>query len=270
MTPAPTHPMPNLRLLAITSAMATILHAQGDAPAPRDTSRYTTVGAVAGYTDFRGDIAPWRDLSISIARHAPGGSLIARINVGSHFGETGTQLEVDAYPHLGPGRYLYVNAGYSGSSIFPTERVGAEIYTNLPHAWEASVGLRTLWFGGSPVALFTGTVGKYAGNYWISVRPYVHQSATGTSASAGLTVRRYTADADNYLGGSVSAGSSPTDRITPDLVGRTSSTSIGLQGSATVGRTLIVRWTAGYDSEGIAPGNTRRDLSVSVGTTLKY
>ena len=44
---------------------------------------------------------------------------------------TGTQVEVDAYPRLGHGTYLYLNAGLSGASIFPGQRLGAEYYAGL-------------------------------------------------------------------------------------------------------------------------------------------
>ena len=244
--------------------------AQQEAQAQRDTNRWTSIGADIGYTSFNGDIDPWRALSVAISHHATSGTIIGRANVATRFGTTGVQVEADAYPRLGGGRYLYLNAGFSESSIFPGQRFGAEFYTNLPDAWEASIGLRALWFDGSPVTLYTGTLGKYTGNYWLSFRPFVRIKPSGTSASGGLTIRRYGADADNYFGGRISLGRSPTDRITPDAIGRTNSSSFGLQGSTSLAGMTLLTWTGGYDSEDLDAAHTRNSWNVSVGIARRF
>ena len=264
--------MPRLRavtaLLLIASAGSA--RAQDEAQTRRDSTSQTIIATDFGYTSFASGLEAWRTGSVSLSRRGSHGSVIGRLNVANRFGATGTQVEADAYPRLGNGRYMYLNAGWSGSSIFPGERLGAELYSNLPHAWEASLGLRVLWFDESPVTLFTGTVGKYTGNYWISVRPFVRTRDTGTSASAGPTVRRYTVDADNYLGGRVSFGSSPSDQVTPDAVARTSSASATVQGSRTIATSYIGTWSAGYDREGLDGGSIRKSWNVSIGVAYRY
>lgn len=74
------------------------------------------------------------------------GPVIGRVNQARRFGESGTQLEVDAYPRIGRGMYLYANAGVSQQRIFPRQRFGAELYKNLPNALETSLGFRQLNF----------------------------------------------------------------------------------------------------------------------------
>ena len=59
------------------------------------------------------------------------------------------------------------------------------------------MGARQLRFSGVPVTLYTGAIGKYTGNYWISGRTYVRE---GGSASASVTVRRYGEDSENWIG----------------------------------------------------------------------
>ena len=257
-------------LIAMAATFATNARAQGETVPQRDSTTRTTIGADLGYVSFDHDIEAWRTASIALSRRTSRGSLIGRVNLASRFGTTGAQLEVDAYPRWGKGRYFYLNAGVSESSIFPGQRFGAEVYTNLPNAWEASVGLRALWFDGSPVTLYTGTIGRYAGNYWVSLRPFVRSRPTGTSTSAGLTVRRYTSDADNYVGGRVSFGSSPADNITPDAVTRIGSSSFNLQGSHAFGRTLIGTWAAGHDSEDLDAGRSRNSWTISIGVAYRY
>ena len=256
--------------IVLSAAVAAGAGAKAESGSQRDTTIRRTVSADLGYVSFTADLDAWRSTSLSLSRRGGRGSIIGRVNVANRFGTTGTQVEADAYPRLGPGRYMYLNAGYSGSGIYPGERFGAELYSNLRNAWEASLGVRVLWFDKAPVTLFTGTIGKYTGNYWISVRPFIRVKPTGTSASAGLSVRRYTVDADNFLGTRVSFGSSPSDQVTPDAVSRTSSASLTVHGSKALGAAFIGSWSAGLDREGLDGGRTRRSWTVSTGVSYRY
>lgn len=180
------------------------------------------------------------------------------------------QAEVDAYPRLTDRTYAYLNVGYSASDIFPAWRFGGELFASLPDAWEASVGFRQLRFGDSPVTLYTGAVGKYVGNYWFSLRPYLRFKESGTSASAGLTMRRYFADADHYVGATASFGSSPSDRVTPDAVARANSFSAGIHGSTGISQRALATWAIGREREEFDQGNTRNSLSGTLGVKLIF
>ncbi|MGI8843297.1 MAG: YaiO family outer membrane beta-barrel protein [Gemmatimonadaceae bacterium] len=227
--------------------------------------RRTSVAGDYGYVSFGGDIDAWQLASLSVSRRTERGSLIGRVNWANRFATSGTQVEMDAYPRLTSRTYAYLNGGYSDASIFPKWRLGAELYANLPRAWEASIGFRQLRFGGSPVTLYTGTIARYVGNYWISARPFVHFKDTGTSASLGLTARRYFEDADRYVGATVSYGSSPSDRITPDALERTNSFSAGIHGSAGLSERLLGTWAIGRDREELDAERIRNSLSVTAG-----
>ena len=53
--------------------------------------------------------------------------------------------------------------------------------------------------------MYTASIGKYIGNYWINLRPNFIPGALGSSGSLNLTVRYYLSDANHYL--SLIAGS---------------------------------------------------------------
>ncbi|HVZ77666.1 MAG TPA: YaiO family outer membrane beta-barrel protein, partial [Gemmatimonadaceae bacterium] len=195
---------------------------------------------------------------------------IARVNRAERFGSSGGQVEVDAYPHIAQGVYAYLNLGYSSASLFPEWRSGGEIFTSLPSAYEASIGYRQLRFDGVPVTLFTGAVGKYSGNYWFSLRPYVREKDNGLSASASLTTRRYFADGDHYLGARVGFGSTPSDQLYQDQVSRVSSFSAAVQGSGDLVRSLLATWSLGYDREEITRGLVRNSVSLSAGIRASF
>jgi YaiO family outer membrane protein len=150
---------------------------------------------------------------IDYSRKTPIGTLIGRINYAYRFGDGGYQYEIDAYPKYFKKSYGYINFGYSDAlaKIFPKFRFGTDIYYNLPKAFETSFGLRYLKFT-SDVTIFTGHVGKYIGNYWLSIRPFITPGSTGTSISGIFQLRKYFSDPKNYLGLSLGYGSSPDDK----------------------------------------------------------
>jgi YaiO family outer membrane protein len=155
---------------------------------------------------------PWHLAAISYARKASFGTIIGRLNWAERFGSKGFQYEMDAYPHLSENNYLYLNLGYSDLTIFPKIRSGAEWYHSFPKAFEGSLGMRALFFNNSNTYMFTGTVGKYAGNYWLSLRSFVTPSSNGTSISGSIQARRYFSDPENYIGLRLGYGVSPDDR----------------------------------------------------------
>lgn len=250
--------------------LASSLSAQKTEVDGKDLLRQSSAAMDYTYVTFRGDIDPWRLASLSLSQRSSRGSIIGRLNWANRFSTSGIQLEADAYPRINSRMYAYLNAGYSASSIFPAWRFGGELFTSLPEAWEASIGFRQLRFSGPPVTLFTGAVGKYVGNYWISLRPYVRFTPTGTSASAGLTMRRYFEDGDHYFGGSVSYGSGPSDQSTPDAVARDNSFSVGIQGSKGISRATLFTWSGTRKRESFPVGFVRNSLSGTIGLKLIF
>lgn len=156
---------------------------------------------------------PWQLAYIQYARKTPIGTVIGRVNYANRFGDNAMQIEADAYPKISENNYLYLNYGFSGASIFPDHRGGFEWNRSFPNAFEGSLGGRILHFQGSKrVIIYTGSVGKYLGNYWFSLRPFVTPGSDGTSVSTYLIVRRYFSDPENYVGLRLGVGSSPDER----------------------------------------------------------
>jgi YaiO family outer membrane protein len=167
------------------------------------------VGLDFTYDTFNKVFEPWRQVALALGHRFDTGSVIATVNRGHLFGTWGSQYQLDAYPHIAEGTYAYLNVGHSDATIFPSFNAGAELYHNFPHGIEASLGLRYLDFRGSCVTMYTGSIGKYAGNALYTFRSYVTPSATGTSYSGSLAGRFYLEDADNYLDLSAGTGLSP-------------------------------------------------------------
>lgn len=163
--------------------------------------------------DFNRD--PWQLMALSYGRKTGLGTIITRVNYASRFGSQGFQYELDAYPGIGKNNYGYLNYGFSKHFLFPGNRFGAEWYHNFPKAFEGSLGLRLLDFGAPLVDIYTATIGKYAGNYWISFRTFVTPDPGDISVSGFLMMRRYFSDSENYIGMRAGYGISPDDRRNP-------------------------------------------------------
>ncbi|MFV8340814.1 YaiO family outer membrane beta-barrel protein [Flavobacterium sp. XS2P39] len=151
---------------------------------------------------------PMQYYALMYRRQTKYGSIIGRVNFNRRFNENGLQYEVDLYPKIAKGLYAYVNIGLSKSFLFPDIRYGIELYKSLPKSFEVSLGLRTLKYS-TTTNIYTGSVGWYTGNSYLSFRPYFTPGDTGTSKSGTFTYRKYKSDADNYLGVSLSVGFSP-------------------------------------------------------------
>ncbi len=158
---------------------------------------------------------PWHLLAFSYGRKTAIGTVIGRINWAERYGTKAVQYEVDAYPRITEKDYAYVNLGFSNNTIFPKMRAGLEWYHSFPKSFEGSIGMRALVYD-ETTFIYTGSVGKYVGNYWISLRAYVTPSSSGASTSASIQARRYFTDPENYIGMRVGYGISPDDRTYGD------------------------------------------------------
>ncbi len=159
--------------------------------------------------DFNRD--PWQIMALSYGRETQIGMVIARVNLANRFGITAYQYEIDAYPSFTEDSYAYINYGYSENTIFPKHRFGLEWYQSFPKSFEGSIGMRFLGFTNSNADIYTATLGKYFGNYWLSLRSYITPGDEETSVSALLVLRRYFSDPENYLGLRLGYGISPDD-----------------------------------------------------------
>lgn len=177
-----------------------------------DEERRNITALGLSYDYYTEDLEPWQRLYFEYHRLTDHGPVIARLNVANRFDETGLQIEADAYPAIGRKWYAYLNAGISNSNLFPGLRLGAEIYRELPSAFEASLGLRYLNITNDDVIIFTGSVSKYWRDWFFSARPFVTPQDAGTSLSVNLMARRYFGNPLAFASLSGGYGFSPDER----------------------------------------------------------
>ena len=241
-------------------------------------TRTLTIDTYA-YTFSDGD--PWYFGSVSVGEKiSKFGSIIFRYNYAKRFDRVGYQYEVDAYPSISKGIYLYFNTGFSNKVNFPYSRFTLEPYFNLPAAFELSLGFRYLnfdqerlvTFGSSKALIYTGTIGKYIGNYWLSLRPYLVPGNDGWSKSINLTVRRYFVDELNYLSLTVGTGMSPDEQqyaYDPFLY-FLKSYKMSLEYQRKIGERFMVTIGTGFAREEISQGTNRDRFSLDIGSSFFF
>lgn len=222
------------------------------------------------YDRFDRTFDPWHLTALSLSHRFDAGSLIGRINRASRFGDTGHQLEVDAYPRWQDGTYFYLNAGFSDASIFPHRRYGGEVFHNFARGIEGSLGLRHLRFASSSVTIYTGSLGKYWGDYLFSLRVNHTPGSLGASQSGSVAVRRYFGDGENHLTLSLGSGVSP-DQPNPnaDILNlRSRKASLAAQGW--VRRRLILSGGFAVERQEVGQGLDRTQTSFSLGLEWRF
>jgi len=226
------------------------------------------------------DVDPWSFGSAAIGRKTKTfGSIILRYNFARRFDNVGHQFEVDAYPAITKAVYMYFNAGISNKKNFPYSRLSIEPYIKLPASFEISLGFRYMNFDNKRIApidsnkvmIYTGTIGKYYGNYWFSVRTYLTPGESDWSESFYLTVRRYLADADSYLSIIVGTGFSPDEQQYAFNVGyHLKSSKIDLGYQQKIASRFLLNCGTGFAREEIRAGITRSRYSFEIGFSYLF
>jgi YaiO family outer membrane protein len=167
-------------------------------PAP-DTDPKNKIGLDYEYETFNNTFTDWHWLSLEYSHRFEPVTMIGRVNWAHRFDDDAMQYEVDAYPKLWKGAYLYLNYGVAESDTFlPERRYGAELFWGFGKAMEASVGMRRLEFDPRYVNLYTGSFGWYRGDWFFVLRPWISNKPGETTVSGSVMARRYFATRDDH------------------------------------------------------------------------
>jgi YaiO family outer membrane protein len=192
---------------------------------------------------------PWQESQIQLNRQTQFGSIIARFDRADRFGLTSQMVEIDAYPHIRPGTYAYLNVGYSpDANLYPQTRFGADLYQSVGHGFELTGGIRELHFGGA-VRIYTAAVTKYYGDWMFTGRTYLTPGIVGTSRSGQLQIRRYLGSGTDFITLRLGYGSSPTEITSLTDIQILNSQSLATEFNHMIGRRWMVYAQFGYSYE---------------------
>ena len=187
-----------------------VVEGKSDKADPEKTISRNRVAIANSFSIFDAVYDPMVFSSISYRRQTKLGSIIPRINYSNRLNKNGIQYDLDLYPKFSKRLYAYLNYGYSRASIYPQQKVGGDLYANLPGAIEVSAGMRYINFETRNITVVTNSLGHYRGNYYFSLRSYITpQSNNLTRVSGNLLVRKYLKDAESFIGVNAGLGYSP-------------------------------------------------------------
>ena len=193
--------------------------------------------------------APWREDQLSVSRATVAGTVIGRMSFANRFGLNDRQAEIDFYPRIRPGTYGYLNVGWSPAGrLFPTYRLGAELYQSLGHGWEGSAGIRRLGFTGT-TQIYTMSLTRYTGDWMLTARAFLTPDSAGTSRTIGLEARRYFGDGVSFAGVRIGYGASPTETRSVEDIEILKSKSVTVRFSHRMSRRISVDCSAGMGAE---------------------
>jgi YaiO family outer membrane protein len=227
------------------------------------------------------DADPWSFGSAAFGRKTKTfGTVTLRYNYAKRFSNDGHQFEVDAYPAIAKGIYMYFSTAISNKKNFPYTRLSMEPYFKLPASFELSLGFRYLNFDNNRIAAFdsnkvmiyTGTIGKYYGDYWFSIRPYFVPGKEAWSKSVSLTVRRYLGGADSYLSLVVGTGISPDEKLYASnrLTYNLKSNRVSLEYQQKFASRFFLNCGTGFAREEIQAGTKRNRYSFDIGVSYLF
>jgi YaiO family outer membrane protein len=216
------------------------------------------------YESFDDDLDSWHLLYLQYRRAYGFGSILYRLNLARRFGDNGAQIEIDSYPTIRAGTYLYLNLGLSGSDLFPDFRLGGEVYQAIRGGWEASGGFRYLDFGSSDVTIVTGTAAKYKGDHWIQFRPSYVIGNNTDSFSGHIEYRRYFGGRYEWAGVTVGGGVKNEENVVSRQDDELDSFRISLRLRKKITHKFLLRANLGYREQEF-PNDTRKSWLIGAG-----
>ena len=168
----------------------------------------------------------WHMSSVGYGRRTSHGVFYGKVYWGDMIGtgeslfsnSVSTQYSLELYPEINEFNYFFLNYSFSNDNFFPRTRLGFEYYHGFKNKFEISLGYRYLDFlltGGNHlnINIYTGSLSKYLGKYWISARPYIVDNGTDLSYKYMLSIRRSLKKEESYLEMVLGTGVSPDNPL---------------------------------------------------------
>jgi YaiO family outer membrane protein len=265
---------------AHAEAEAAVSLAPGDAGAVglRDAIgmqlRRWEVGATFSADAFDDGRSPWWEASLDLGRHTDLGPASLHLRRAHQFDRYDDMVELEAYPHLREGTYAYVGAGFAahggGVVLYPHERLGLEVFQELGAGFEGSLGWRGLFFA-RPTHIATGTFGKYFGSWFAFSRVfYVFPSGGSRSGSVHLSLRRYLADGESYLGVRYARGLSRDELFTTGDFQLNSADTVACEASLALRRGFEITARASLSRQGRSGLRDLVDVGGALGVGYRF
>ncbi len=238
-------------------------------------SHKNRIGISYDYTFFDpSTYQSWNFISMNYTRELAVGTFGARINYvdrGTDAGN-GYQFELEAYPKHKSG-YSFINSAYSNSTVFSKLRLGYSYFHNLKNGWEGEIGARYVNAANTHLKTLTASVGKYWGNNWVNLRPFVTNEISRYYLGTVLTARQYFQNKDSYATMILGYGNSPDDRTRDFQFGtryNLTSYSVSLGFQHLIARSNIIGILGTYNNQELSNTKKRNEFDLFLNFQRKF
>lgn len=154
------------------------------------------------YEQFSNTLDPWQFATAEVFLGNQMNRIGGRLNYASRYERHEGQIEIESYNHFRNGWFLQGNlaASLQNKNLFPTAKIGAELFKQWGQRGEATLGYTYMNFSGTNRSIYTASLGYYPGNWWLSLRGYAVPTDGNMNPSALLFARRYFRTSDEYAG----------------------------------------------------------------------
>lgn len=253
--------------LGLTGALAALVVPADPVVAQTRYYEWSATRYEATFLDDGSD--PWHAASVEVGARRVRLSAVGRVNYASRFGREAVQIEGEAYPAWPGLGYAYLALGWSPEGApFPEVRAAAEFFAALPSAFEASLGYIHNEYEGGAVPIWAGSLGKYVGNYWLSVRPYWLPEQE--ELSVALVGRRYLHAGDEFVTMRLVRGTAPETLASAADAARVESYSLIADAQLRVARRWLVLPQASFTTEELSGDRSRVRGALGMGVMYRF
>lgn len=194
---------------------------------------------------------------------------LSRISYAEQNGVKSLGAQLETYVVLNPKAYVFLSTGISDGNLFATYRGGAEFFHTMPYKMEGSLGVRTLFFTEETVVLYTGQIGKYFKNNWISARTFF-QMKNDTWQGTGILKFRHYLNSEAYISLVLSKGSIPSIQVGIDEIYRLNASRVGIEGQFMVNERYILGGVLSYEREEYLTETYHNRLTMGIRIKSKF
>ncbi len=220
---------------------------------------------------FKEDLDNWAETRLDIIRKTSIGAFGGNLKYGSRFGLNDQQLEVYAYPVLGPKMYGYVSVGASSNTFYPEFHIVGSIYRALPNRFELELGYRNLNFELVNVNILTTTLAKYALKNRFIFRAFYTLAENNNSYTTLFSFRHLLKGADNFIEFSTGYGGNSGDfNSSNEIIGTDQAYQFGASYQMKFAQQFIASIGASYTFEEYQNGLERNRYNLGLNLSYRF
>ncbi len=157
-------------------------------------------GVTYDYLNFSPSVTDWHTVKSMLRRTFEHGSLALESIQTERFSEWDDALAVDGYLDLWPRAYANLRFQVTNDAgVLPRLDYASELYQGFGEGWELSGGYRHMDYSSNNVDLYSVSLGKYIGDWYLREKTYFLPESDGIDLSQSFSIRRYLANEDDYI-----------------------------------------------------------------------